>query len=435
MSDIVQKVKEFIDNNNIEGKILLALSGGCDSVVLLHVLYTLGVDVVAIHLNHNWRGDESKRDEEFSRKYCESLGVDFYSQTLLPDVKKTENDAREARYDFFEKCAKKFGASCVFLAHNMDDNAQTVLYRIIKGTGLKGLCAIPKIRGIYCRPLLDILRCDIEKYAKDNNLKYVFDSSNADVKYKRNLIRKEILPVLKKINPDVVFALNNLSKLSIMHYDTVFNDLQKVKEEVLHDDKIVLSKFLKLKKAQKFELINDYIGEKLKYRDFSRIKSYVDFIESKYDKCAKKSLNRTLFLEISEGYAFVSDGKKEQNLQEIEVKSQGEYVFGSKKVVIKKAQGIVDLKNSAVNFLNLDFSSNLVIRTRREGDVFSPFGTKAKNRKLKEYLIDKKIPRQKRENLLLLASGSEILCILGMQVSQKAAVDDKTNCYEIRISE
>ena len=211
MSDIVQKVKEFIDNNNIEGKILLALSGGCDSVVLLHVLYTLGVDVVAIHLNHNWRGDESKRDEEFSRKYCESLGVDFYSQTLLPDVKKTENDAREARYDFFEKCAKKFEASCVFLAHNMDDNAQTVLYRIIKGTGLKGLCAIPKIRGIYCRPLLDILRCDIEKYAKDNNLKYVFDSSNADVKYKRNLIRKEILPVLKKINPDVVFALNNLS--------------------------------------------------------------------------------------------------------------------------------------------------------------------------------------------------------------------------------
>ena len=220
-----------------------------------------------------------------------------------------------------------------------------------------------------------------------------------------------------------------------MHYDTVFNDLQKVKEEVLHDDKIVLSKFLKLKKAQKFELINDYIGEKLKYRDFSRIKSYVDFIESKYDKCAKKSLNRTLFLEISEGYAFVSNGKKEQNLQEIEVKSQGEYVFGSKKIVIKKAQGSVDLKNSAVNFLNLDFSSNLVIRTRREGDVFSPFGTKAKNRKLKEYLIDKKIPRQKRENLLLLASGSEILCILGMQVSQKAAVDDKTNCYEIRISE
>src|SRR5699024_4252846 len=286
MSDIVQKVKEFINNNNIEGKILLALSGGCDSVVLLHVLYTLGVDVVAIHLNHNWRGDESKRDEEFSRKYCESLGVDFYSQTLLPDVKKTENDAREARYDFFEKCAKKFGASCVFLAHNMDDNAQTVLYRIIKGTGLKGLCAIPKIRGIYCRPLLDILRCDIEKYAKDNNLKYVFDSSNADVKYKRNLIRKVILPVLKKINPDVVFVLNNISKLSIMHYDTVFNDLQKVKEEVLYDDKIVLSKFLKLKKAQKFELINDYIGEKLKYRDFSRIKSYVDFIESKYDKCA-----------------------------------------------------------------------------------------------------------------------------------------------------
>ena len=105
MSDIVQKVKEFINNNNIEGKILLALSGGCDSVVLLHVLYTLGVDVVAIHLNHNWRGDESKRDEEFSRKYCESLGVDFYSQTLLADVKKTENDAREARYDFFEKCA------------------------------------------------------------------------------------------------------------------------------------------------------------------------------------------------------------------------------------------------------------------------------------------------------------------------------------------
>lgn len=435
MSDITKCVKEFIEQNKIGGKVLLALSGGCDSVVLLHILHTLGVDVSVIHLNHNWRGDESKSDENFSREYSKSLGVEFYSQTLPDSVKKTENDAREARYKFFEKCALDFGASHVFLAHNRDDNAQTVLYRIIKGTGLRGLCSIPKIRGIFCRPLLDVSRHQIEEYAHKNNLQYVFDSSNADVKYKRNLIRKEILPVLEKINPEVVCALDSLSNLSKMYCEIISAALENAKKSVMSGDKIIVSEFLKLKQALQLELINDYIGEKLKYRDFSRVKSYVDFIVSKQGKSVRKSVNKDLFLEISGGFAFVSSAKHDDNLLEIEINSQGEYTFGPKKIIIKKVCGCVDLKSGGANYLSLDFSQKLIIRTRRPGDVFSPFGTNSKKRKLKEYLIDKKIPRQMRQNLLLLANEDEILCILGVQISQKAAVCSPENCYEIRISE
>ena len=435
MDKIVNAVKNFISENHIEGRVLCALSGGCDSVVLLHILSILNVDCIAIHLNHNWRGEQSQRDEDFSRKYSEKLGIKFYCEKLGADVKKTENDAREARYKFFENCVGKFGANAIFLAHNKDDNAQTVLYRIIKGTGIKGLCAIPKKRGIFCRPLLEFSRDEIEQYAKSAGLDYVFDSSNDDTKYKRNLIRKEIMPLLEQINPRAKEALLSLSNLAKMHDEIILQALGQAREKVIKDDKIVLSEFAKLNCALKFELVNDYLGKYLKYRDFSRIKSYIDFMEQNHINCAKKSLNKDLFFEISNGSAFLSSLPQKADNKVVNVDKPGTYIFGSKIVEIKKACKGADLKHPEVNYLNLDFNSDLILRTRRAGDVFSPFGLKSGKMKLKDYLINKKIPRQERENLVLLANNDEILCILGVQISQKAAVEDICSCYEVKISE
>ena len=435
MDKIVNAVKNFISENHIEGRVLCALSGGCDSVVLLHILSILNVDCIAIHLNHNWRGEQSQRDEDFSRKYSEKLGIKFYCEKLGADVKKTENDAREARYKFFENCVGKFGANAIFLAHNKDDNAQTVLYRIIKGTGIKGLCAIPKKRGIFCRPLLEISRDEIEQYAKSAGLDYVFDSSNDDTKYKRNLIRKEIMPLLEQINPHAQEALLSLANLAKLQYETVSSMLNDVKKNVIKDGKINLNKFLGLDYALKLELVNDFLGKYLKYRDFLRIKTFVEFMENNYSNKIKKSLNKDFFLEISDGYAFLSPVRQHVNNEFIRVDKPGIYVFGSKIVEIKKACKGVDLKKPGVNYLNLDFNSDLILRTRRAGDVFSPFGLRSGKMKLKDYLINKKIPRQERENLVLLANNDEILCILGVQISQKAAVEDICSCYEVKISE
>lgn len=428
MCDIVKNVDEFIKQYKINGKILVALSGGCDSIVLLHVLSVLKFDVVAIHLNHNWRAGESLRDEKYAKEFANSLGIQFYSEKLSNKYKKTESDAREARYAFFEKCAKKFNSEYIFLAHNKNDNAETLLYRVFKGTGLKGLCSIPKKRGIFYRPLLNIGREEIEKYAKKNNLKYVFDSSNNDIKYKRNFIRKEIIPLAKEINPDVICALNNLANLANMHYLTVLEILEKIKKDIFYKDKIILSKFLNLNLAFKYEIINDFIGSDLKFRDFKRIKSYVEFIEKKHNKNAKKSINKNLFLEISNGYIFKTS-QIQKNDTVLIVNKEGEYNFCDKKIVIKKVCKINDYKNG--QYLNLSFDEPIVLRTRRDGDVFCPFGMKSGKMKLKSYLINKKIPRQIRDNLLLLAKGNEILCIVGLQISQKVAVCNTDNCYQI----
>ena len=432
---IVESVKKYLKDYKVENKIICAISGGCDSVVMTHILSKLGLEVVAIHLNHNWRGEESLRDENFSREFAKSLGIEFYSEKLSFDVKKTETDAREARYLFFKSCAKKFNSKYVFLAHNKNDNAETLLYRVIKGTGLKGLCSIPKHRDIFYRPLLDITREEIEAYAKENNLKYVNDSSNNSIKYKRNFIRKEILPLVKKINPDAICALNNLSQVANMQYEIVSNGLNKAKEDIFFNDKIILEKYLSLSEPLKCEIINDFIGSDLKYRDFKRIKSYVDFIEKNKTSVSKKSICKNLFLEISNGFIFKSH-LQDKNMLEIQISQEGEYAFGDKTVVIKKLNYMPDFKNlKNVHCANLDFKKPITLRTRRNGDIFSPFGVKQGKMKLKDYLINKKIPRQNRENLLLLAQGKEILCILGVQISQKVAIDNDANCYEIKIME
>ena len=198
---IANEVKKFIDNYNLSGTFIVAFSGGYDSMCLLDVLNKLNYDVVAVHLNHNWRGEESFNEEQNCKNFAQSKGIKYYTEILPDNVEKTETAARIERYKFFEKCAKKFNSNVIFTAHNFDDNAETVLYRIIKGTGTIGLQGISEHRDIFYRPLLNVKRKEIEAYCKKNQLTPNVDSSNFNVNYKRNFIRHKILPLLNEINP------------------------------------------------------------------------------------------------------------------------------------------------------------------------------------------------------------------------------------------
>ena len=187
---IKDKVSKFIKKYNLSGTFIVAFSGGYDSMCLLDILHKMNCDVVAIHLNHNWRGDESRKEEQNCKNFTLKNNIKYYTETLPENIEKTETAAREARYDFFKRCALKFNSDIVFTAHNFDDNAETVLYRITKGTGITGLQGIAEHRDIFYRPLLNIERKDIELYCKENNLAPNIDSSNKNTKYKRNLIRQ-----------------------------------------------------------------------------------------------------------------------------------------------------------------------------------------------------------------------------------------------------
>lgn len=195
------------------GKVLCAVSGGADSVMLLHFLSRLeGVEVMAAHFNHCLRGAESDRDEEFVRALCARLGVNCVTGhgNVAAFAEKwgrgTEDAARVLRYEFLSETAGKEGCAKIATAHNAEDNAETVLLNMTRGTGLRGLGGIPPVRGIFIRPLLQTTRAEIEEYLAFHGLEHVEDSSNASDDYSRNRIRHHVTPVLRELNP--AFAEN-----------------------------------------------------------------------------------------------------------------------------------------------------------------------------------------------------------------------------------
>ena len=198
-------------------RVLCAVSGGADSMCLLHWLHSnaeaLGISVTAAHFEHGIRGEESMRDMDFVQDACEAMGVGlFIGRGNVPEYaqKKAiglEEAARELRYEFLEKTSEENGFDRIATAHNADDNAETVIFNLARGSGAAGLCGIPPVRGIIVRPLLETTRSEIENYNEANGVSHIEDSSNSSQQYSRNRIRLQIMPVLREINPGVSKAI------------------------------------------------------------------------------------------------------------------------------------------------------------------------------------------------------------------------------------
>ena len=207
-----KKVTAFIEDNRLlenGDTVIVALSGGADSVTLLHILNSIkelyNLTLRAAHLNHGIRGEEADRDEDFVRKLCESMGVPLdVRREDIPAIAKESGKSeelcgREVRYAFFDALCEQYGAK-IATAHNRDDHAETVLWNLVRGAGLSGLCGIPVRRGGIIRPLLGCSRAQIEAYCAENQLAYVTDSTNLTAAYTRNRIRLEVMPILRQLN-------------------------------------------------------------------------------------------------------------------------------------------------------------------------------------------------------------------------------------------
>lgn len=193
-----------------EALTLVALSGGLDSVCLCYLLHTAGYPVAAAHFNHRLRGEESDADERFVRAFCEELGIpltvgsgDVAACAAQKHIG-TEEAARLLRYEFLERTAKESGASCVATAHHANDNAETVLFHLARGTGSAGLAGITPRRGLLVRPLLGVTREELFAYARENGLSYCEDKTNEDQTYTRNFIRAQLLPRMEEVNPAAI---------------------------------------------------------------------------------------------------------------------------------------------------------------------------------------------------------------------------------------
>ncbi len=446
-----ENVKNFLIKHNLlsEKTFLVGYSGGYDSTCLLHILSELSKDygfkLVALHLNHNWRGEEAEKEQINCQNLCAQAGIEFYTKTLPKTDKCSELAAREARYEFFAGCAEKFNAEAIFTAHTKTDNAETVLYRIIKGTGIEGLRGIPEIREektykIY-RPLLNFSRAEIEKYNLDNGLKPESDSSNFDIKYARNNIRHSIMPALQKINDNVENALNTLSLLASSELNIVDEYLQQIKSNITtpsttaRDDtkskKIDTDKFLALTKdvRQKiiFELIKT-VKESYDYSDVAEIMNFIDANQnSKNGKIA--SITKECWLFVSNKYIYTTcDILPQQDCETLEIPAEGTYPCDNYVLKIEK------YNNEKVTFSAADFtifvdlskiSFPLELRkrdiTKEDADYIQPFGMTGKM-KLKKYFINRHISRFERDKNLLLCKNNDILWVTGVGISEKLRV-------------
>lgn len=446
------RIVEFLKKYELEDKIIVVgFSGGYDSMCLLNILSEIknlpeydDLKVIAAHFNHNWRGEESFKEQEVCRLFASSKGFEFYTKTASGDIKKDENSARQARYEFFEECIENFDADAVFTAHNKDDNAETILYRTIKGTGLVGLKGISENRECFYRPLLKTSRAEIMDYCFEHNLTPNQDSSNNNTKYCRNYIRLNIMPMLEKINPAVKDSLNTLAEVAVSDDSIIEEYLSTIRGNVFNaEGNLIPSVYKNLTEPVKLRFLHEYIQMLELDYDYKRIKEIYNFIENNIDRRngSTISLASARWLYVDEK-TIEEIPKRKQNFNEglfepININGIGEYEIGNKTLTIKEymEKDLFIFPDSTANFVYVDLSEitlPLTVRTRQDGDTINPFGMTG-SMKLKKYFNSKGVSRHVRDDILLLTQGSEVLWAIGVGISNKIGVT-KTPTHVIEIS-
>ncbi len=430
----IKAIKEY-NMLKIGSKVIVGLSGGADSVCLLHFLSTIkeeyNLELVAAHINHGIRGDEADSDARFSKELAKKLNVEF-KLTVVDCVKEAEEHGetveeagRRLRYEFFYSLTTGENA-VIATAHNSNDNAETVIFNIARGSSVSGAKGIPPKRENIIRPLIFCTREEIEAYCKENSLEYVTDSTNLSDNYTRNRIRHKVLPELKNVNSGVVDAFSRFSesvRLDVDYLDSVANEaLENSRIQASSYDVNALSMLHPaIKNRALFKALNEFSN---KNPDSKKIDAILTCIAENskiqlYKNCYCETKNGVLnFFEA--GNTNVTD---ELNCIELCEKTFN-IDFGKYSVKSEKYPEI----SQKVNDLLLDnlidcvtIYGNLVLRTRREGDKIT-IRKRNVTKTLKKLFIEAKIPAEEREFIPVLADEKGVVWVAGFGVNKRNAV-------------
>ena len=411
-------------------KYALAVSGGVDSMVMLHKFATLSPrpNFFVVTVNHGIR-KEADSDCRFVADYCAQLNVEC--RVVAVDVPvyceqnklSIETGARILRYQVLDSVECDF----VCLAHNANDNAETVLMHILRGSGAKGATGIKRINGKYFRPILELSRDQIVQYAKDNNVPYTTDSTNNDTKYTRNFIRHRVMPLLNELNPS---AQQNILRFAsnIEQDDRYLDELADVSSVKFDGNVAHVPKQLLLQPAPiAYRVLNKVFNRLGVFYDVE--KAHFDAIIDIANNVGGKSVNLPFNYVAINDYDVVTICLNEKTA----VLREG---IPFKIGVTETPLGIVEVSKQPLHdSLRIDVNKipkTAVFCTRKQGDVFTKFGGGTKS--LKDYLIDKKIPQRMRDNLLLVADGSDVLVICGVEISDKVKVEQGATTYYIKLN-
>lgn len=447
VKDFINRFKEFIQKNKLispEDKIIVAVSGGVDSVVLLDVLNELKsqlkLELIVAHFNHKLRGAESDEDENFVKKFASELGIECYVRS--EDTKEyckskkisIQEGARELRYNFFETLRLIKGFDKIATAHNANDNAETVLLNLFRGSGINGLAGIQMKRGNIIRPLLFATRDEIEEYAYEKGLTYRVDSSNFKTTYRRNYIRLNLLPLISEnINPGIIETLNRtaqiFSELSefIRHEALKIIKFVAVEEnpgKILIDIQRLKNYLFFIQESVIISTIETFFNERI---DFARVLSVLNLIDS--TPGSSMMISKDLFVYRDRQYlVFI----RKPELFEMEVFAYvhpGEkyetdfFVFSSEFV---KKEDVQFNRNPQVEYIDAELiADELILRNWQPGDWFIPLGMKGR-KKLSDFLIDLKIPVYEKRKILVLESEGKIVWVCGFRLDDRFKITDST---------
>jgi tRNA(Ile)-lysidine synthase len=410
-------------------KILVAVSGGVDSIVLLDLLVRNGYKTGVAHCNFGLRGKESDGDALFVKRLALKLKVPFHINKFNTKDLAWEKGisiqmaAREQRYNWFEKIRMKHGYGYIATAHNLNDSVETIVFNFIKGTGLKGMTGIPVKAGKVIRPLLFATREIIEAYARDNNLNFRTDSSNKSVKYRRNFIRQKILPEFEKINPGFFDTIRNtIARLEgARSFLDAWLENNRISFMETRGKDIYLEKDFFIKNKEPvvlYEVLCPY--------GFNYDQS-VDVFENLSSGTGSMFYTESYVLNNDRSHLIVSS--REETVEEYIINKGDSMVttnrFKLKLEYMTKNQEKLDPDPMVgyFDFDKLDFP--LELRTWQEGDWFVPLGMKGK-KKLSDFMIDKKIPLNLKKRIMVLLSGGSIVWIAGHRVDERFKLQDST---------
>lgn len=413
------KVLKTVEKYNMLSKgdrVLIGVSGGADSIALLEFFVSVkekyDLDICVAHIEHGIRGEDSVNDADFVENYCKKLGVKFYLKTIdAPNLAKNakmgvEEYSRMARYDFFNtiECDK------IATAHNLTDNIETLLFRLARGTGLKGACSIPAVRGKIIRPFIEVSSSEIRKWCNDNNIPYRVDCTNSDSAYSRNLIRLEILPLFEKLNANYQDNIDDFISDVNEDYAFIDNYVKSIYPKIVKDNEIDLPKLNELDLPIKKRILIVFFNENGYSLNRIHLQSVID-ITLKSGKSHKSQIKENVF-------AISAKGK---------IRLAKFNDLNKKDKFVTKILNIDEFKDKNIDFYcDCDkIVGNITIRARQAGDRIKPAGRNV-SKTLKKLFNESAYPIEKRDKKIVVCDAFGIVGVIGLCADERVKVDCNT---------
>jgi tRNA(Ile)-lysidine synthase len=422
---IMQELQIMPDSAHV----LVAVSGGLDSVVLLNLLHEANYIVTVAHVNYGLRGKESDGDEMFVRRLCEKLNYDCRVLKIDPDLvfgkdkKSIQDTARSIRYNWFDEILHEISAHKLLVAHHRNDQTETIIHQFVRGGVLKSLLGMSIQSGNVCRPLLRFSKEEILAYAKAHDLNWRTDSSNLSTDYTRNLIRHEVIPIFEKVNPGlhktIEFRTEVLSEVNSIIEEKLNEDLQKIIEFSGASQSLDLERFMTYKYPRLL------LWHWLEPAGFSSAQME-DVMRLVFSQSGKRieSASHVLW---KEAERLVLTAMSTQSEVFIVLNDPfNEAVELGLSISREERDKVFFDKTNNVQFIDLDkIEMPVILRTWRHGDTFVPLGMK-QEKKVSDFLIHEKVPLRLKNEVLVLENQGEIIAIVGFRISDKFKVSSQT---------